>query len=89
MLVVAIVDADEHVYGARQAGASGFVLKDSPPDQLLAAGRVAAAGNVRRPDIVEETTIKTHVSRFLMKLDLRDRVQAVIPDYQTPLVKPG
>jgi DNA-binding NarL/FixJ family response regulator len=140
VLILTTFDADEYVYGALQAGASGFMLKDAPPEQLLAAVRAAAAGNalidasvtrrfiaqftkavrpaaatpseldlltgrelevlrlltqglsnaeVARTLIVEETTVKTHVSRILMKLGLRDRVQAVILAYETGFVHPG
>jgi DNA-binding NarL/FixJ family response regulator len=127
VVILTTFDADEYVYGALQAGASGFMLKDAPPGQLLAAVRAAEAGNalidasvtkrfiahftkaVRPQDtltgreldvlrllteglsnseiadrlVVEETTVKTHVSRILMKLGLRDRVQAVILAYET------
>jgi DNA-binding NarL/FixJ family response regulator len=140
VLILTTFDADEYVYGALHAGASGFLLKDAPPDQLVAGVRAAAAGNAlidpsvtRRfiaqftlavrptsatPDqlggltsreldvlrllteglsnseiaerlIVEETTVKTHVSRILMKLGLRDRVQAVILAYKSGFVHPG
>src|ERR1700761_2880735 len=139
VVILTTFDADEYVYGALQAGASGFMLKDAPPGQLLAAVRAAAAGNalidasvtkrfiahftkaVRPPDrtpgvlstltgreldvlrllteglsnseiadrlVVEETTVKTHVSRILMKLGLRDRVQAVILAYETGFAQP-
>jgi DNA-binding NarL/FixJ family response regulator len=134
VVILTTFDADEYVYGALQAGASGFMLKDAPPGQLLAAVRAAEAGNAlidasvtkrfiahftkavrpqdNTPDalntltgreldvlrllteglsnseiadrlVVEETTVKTHVSRILMKLGLRDRVQAVILAYET------
>jgi DNA-binding NarL/FixJ family response regulator len=140
VLVLTTFDADEYVYGALHAGASGFMLKDAPPEQLVAAVRAAAAGNAMidasvtrrfivqftkavRPAaatpselglltgrelevlrlltqglsnsevaarlIVEETTVKTHVSRILMKLGLRDRVQAVILAYETGFVHPS
>ncbi|HEV3382755.1 MAG TPA: response regulator transcription factor [Trebonia sp.] len=140
VVILTTFDADEYIYGALQAGASGFMLKDAPPDQLLAAVRAAAAGNAlidasvtkrfiahftkavrpagRTPDalntltgreldvlrllteglsnseiavrlVVEETTVKTHVSRILMKLGLRDRVQAVILAYETGFAHSG
>lgn len=140
VLILTTFDADEYVYAALQTGASGFMLKDAPPEQLVAAVRAAAAGNalidasvtrrfiaqftlavrpaaatpaelnsltsrelevlrlltegmsnseIARTLIVEETTVKTHVSRILMKLGLRDRVQAVILAYQTGFVHPG
>jgi DNA-binding NarL/FixJ family response regulator len=130
-------DADEYVYEALRAGASGFLLKDAPPDQLVAAVHVLAKGDAlidpsvtrrliarfalaaRTPDaapreldtltprerevlrliarglsnaeiagelVVEENTVKTHVSRILMKLQLRDRVQAVVLAYETGFV---
>jgi DNA-binding NarL/FixJ family response regulator len=139
VVILTTFDADEYVYGALQAGASGFMLKDAPPEQLVAAVRAAAAGNAlidasvtrrfiaeftkavrpagvapsqlgeltsRELDVlrlltqglsnaeiannltVEESTVKTHVSRILMKLGLRDRVQAVILAYETGFVQP-
>jgi DNA-binding NarL/FixJ family response regulator len=127
-------DLDEYVYEALRAGASGFVLKDDPPEQLIAAVRTVAAGDallspaitkrvikefarVPRPtpprelddlsarerDVlrliarglsnaeigqelyISETTVKTHVTHILQKLNLRDRVQAVVLAYQTGL----
>ncbi len=139
VLVLTTFDADEYVYDALRAGASGFLLKDSPAGQLLASVRAAAAGDaaidpavtrrlldrfavaarpagrapaalseltpreldvfklicrgLSNPEIaaelhVEETTVKTHVGRILAKLDLRDRVQAVILGYESGLVTP-
>jgi DNA-binding NarL/FixJ family response regulator len=139
VVVLTTFDADEYVYGALQGGASGFMLKDAPPEQLVAGVRAAAAGNAlidasvtkrfiahfaravrpapatpkelalltsRELDVlrllteglsnaeiaerlvVEETTVKTHVSRILMKLNLRDRLQAVILAYETGFVSP-
>jgi DNA-binding NarL/FixJ family response regulator len=140
VLILTTFNADEYVYGALQAGASGFMLKDAPPEQLVAAVRAAAAGNAlidasvtrhfiaeftravrpasstpeelatltsRELDVlrllteglsnseiagrlvVEESTVKTHVSRILTKLGLRDRVQAVILAYETGFVQVG
>jgi DNA-binding NarL/FixJ family response regulator len=143
VLILTTFDLDEYVVEALRAGASGFLLKDVPPDQLLAAIRVVAAGDAllapsvtRRlldryaasftpvgvdagtppaaADLTErelevwrlmarglsnqeiadtlvlgETTVKTHVSRVLMKLDLRDRVQAVVLAYELGVVRPG
>jgi len=132
VLILTTFDLDEYIYEALRAGASGFVLKDDPPEQLIAAIRTAAAGNallsptvtkrvirqfaqVRPPSAppglehltarehevflriadglsnaeigrelyISETTVKTHVTRVLQKLDLRDRVQAVVLAYQT------
>ena len=133
-------DLNEYVYEALRAGASGFLLKDVPPEQLAAGIRVVAAGEAllapvdhqaadpgvrgrrRRPTrsppdgydeltererevfgliarglsnaeiaaelIVSETTVKTHVARVLMKLRLRDRVQAVVLAYESGLSQP-
>ena len=141
VLVLTTFDRDEYVYEALRAGASGFLLKDTPPEQLVEAIHVVARGDallspsitkrvieefVRRPPasmqtpppeiadltarelevlgyiakgssnaeiarelFVSETTVKTHVARILMKLDLRDRVQAVVFAYETGLVQPG
>jgi DNA-binding NarL/FixJ family response regulator len=137
VLILTTFDLDEYVYEALQAGASGFVLKDDPPEQLIAAIRTVAAGEAllsptitkrvireftRIPRVtppkeladlserelevfrliarglsnaeigqelfISETTVKTHVTHILSKLDLRDRVQAVVLAYQTGLVEP-
>jgi len=139
VLILTTFDADEYVYETLRLGASGFLLKDAPPDQLLAAVRCAAAGDAlidpsitrrlipkfaraARPDslipaglreltsreldvlrllakglanaeiaeqlVVEESTVKTHVSRVLTKLGLRDRVQAVVFAYESGFVVP-
>jgi DNA-binding NarL/FixJ family response regulator len=139
VLMLSTFDTDDYVYEALRIGASGFLLKDSPPDQLIAAVRCIAAGDAmldpvitRRlisefaraprpgdgiPDrfadltpreldvlraiargwsnaeiaadlVVEESTIKTHVARVLMKLGLRDRVQVVVLAYETGFVVP-
>ena len=141
VLILTTFDADEYVYEALRAGASGFLLKDAPSDQLIVAVRSVAAGDAlidpvitrrlisrfamaARPPgpgetperlsaltareldvlrllarglsnaeiagslVVEENTVKTHVSRILMKLGLRDRVQAVVLAYETGFVVP-
>jgi DNA-binding NarL/FixJ family response regulator len=139
VLILTTFDADDYVYEALRMGASGFLLKDAPPDQLIGAVRSIAAGNalidpvitrrligrfahVVRPRalqppplkdltsreldvlrllargmtnaeiaadlVVEESTIKTHVSRILLKLGLRDRVQAVVIAYESGFVVP-
>jgi DNA-binding NarL/FixJ family response regulator len=134
ILILTTFDLDEYVYEALRAGASGFVLKDDPPEQLLAAIRTVAGGDallsptitkrvikqfVRIPqpappkqldDLTEreldvfrliarglsnaeigrelyisDTTVKTHITHILQKLDLRDRVQAVVLAYETGL----
>ena len=129
VLVLTTFGHDEYLYAAMRAGASGFLLKDSPRHQLVHAVRTVAEGSalldpaltrrliedwVRRPPpsagtpeqlsrltprerevfeqlargrsnaeiaadlVLSETTVKTHVSRVLAKLELRDRIQAVI-----------
>jgi DNA-binding NarL/FixJ family response regulator len=132
ILILTTFDLDEYVYEALRAGASGFVLKDDPPEQLIAAIRTVAGGEAllspaitsrviaqftrishrappkeldeltdREVDVfrlvargrsnaeigqelsIGETTVKTHVTHILQKLNLRDRVQAVVLAYQT------
>jgi len=136
VLILTTFDLDDYVYDSLAAGASGFLLKDAGPEQLIEAIRVVAAGDallapsvtrrliddvvgagrrrLPRPSeldeltprelevlrlvaaglsnaeiaerlVVEETTVKTHVSRLLAKLGLRDRVQAVILAYEIGL----
>lgn len=139
VLILTTFDIDDYVYEALRAGASGFLLKDTPADDLVAGVRVVAAGEAllapsvtrrliaefaSRPNgraevvslealtdresqvlieiasgksnaeiaqdlFVSETTVKTHVSHILTKLDVRDRVQAVVVAYESGLVKPG
>jgi DNA-binding NarL/FixJ family response regulator len=135
VLVVTTFNLDEYVYEALRAGASGFLLKDAPPAQLLHGIRTVASGaallapEVTRqlvgryasrirptehmPDaaltprelqvlrliadgrsnseiaatlVISQETVKTYVSRILTKLDLRDRVQAVVYAYRRGLV---
>jgi DNA-binding NarL/FixJ family response regulator len=132
VLILTTFDLDEYVYEALRAGASGFVLKDDSPEQLIAAIRTVANGDAllsptitkrviqkfarmprpappkelddlseRERDVfrlmahglsngeiaqelfISETTVKTHVTHILQKLNLRDRVQAVVLAYQT------
>ena len=140
VLVLTTFDVDDYVYEALRMGASGYLLKDAEPDQLVAAVHVVARGDAlidpvvtRRlirvfaettpaaaplpPSVgtltpremevlrqmarglsnreiatelfVEESTVRTHVTRILAKLGLRDRVQAVVLAYQSGLVPPG
>jgi DNA-binding NarL/FixJ family response regulator len=138
VLMLTTFGSDEYVVESLRAGASGFLLKDAPAEDLVEAIRIVAAGEAllapsvtrrlldrvasRLPRanedaipalselterelevfklmarglsnaeiaeklVVSETTVKTHVSRVLGKLDLRDRVQAVILAYETGLV---
>ncbi len=139
VLILTTFDLDEYLYGALKAGASGFLLKDVPRDQLIAGVRAVAAGDgliaptatrrlierfaqlpapgdgdthldqlsnrerqvlvllargLSNAEIAAElflsiATVKTHVANILLKLDLRDRVQAVVYAYETGLVQPG
>lgn len=139
VIILTTFDVDDYVYEALRAGASGFLLKSSPPERLITAIRTVAAGDAlldpavtrrvieafnrqpvrtRRPVeiqrltereqevvrlvarglsnaeiaaelVVAETTVKTHIARLLAKLQLRDRVQAVVYAYENGLVEPG
>jgi DNA-binding NarL/FixJ family response regulator len=100
VLVLTTFDLDEYVYATLRAGASGFLLKDTPPADLLAAIRVVAAGDallapsvtrrlIAELLVVSGATAKTHVSRVLAKLGARDRAQLVMLAYETGLVTPG
>jgi len=140
VVMLTTFDMDEYVYDALRAGASGFLLKDVPPEHLVDGIRSVANGDaLLAPSItrrlveefvrsappqtkppagldqltsrehevllliargmsnaeiaaelyVSETTVKTHVARVLMKLSLRDRVQAVVLAYEAGLVQPG
>jgi DNA-binding NarL/FixJ family response regulator len=135
ILILTTFDLDEYIYEALSAGASGFVLKDDPPEQLIAAIRTVAAGDallspsvtnrvisrfarLQRPDppkeldeltsremdvlrliakglsnaeigeelFISDTTVKTHVTHVLQKLNLRDRVQAVVLAYKAGIM---
>jgi DNA-binding NarL/FixJ family response regulator len=134
VLILTTFDLDEYIFEGLRAGASGFVLKDDPPEQLIAAIRTVAAGDallspavtkrvikrfarIARPEppqgldeltareleilrliasglsnaeigrelYIGDTTVKTHVTHIFQKLNLRDRVQAVVLAYQTGL----
>jgi DNA-binding NarL/FixJ family response regulator len=140
VLILTTFEQDDYIFGALRAGASGFLLKRTRPEDLIAAVHTIATGDAllspsvtRRvidrmahqptPDltgranldhltprerevlqliarglsnreiaaqlVVEESTIRTHVKRILMKLHLRDRVQAVIYAYETGLTQPA
>ncbi len=140
ILVLTTFEEDDYIFRSLRAGASGFLLKRTRPEELIAAVHTVAAGDAllspsvtRRvidrvaqqptPElaehamragltarerevleliarglsnreiasvlVVEESTIRTHVKRILMKLELRDRVQAVIFAYETGLTRPG
>jgi len=137
VIILTTYDLDEYVFDALRAGASGFLLKDSPPDRLIEAVRVASSGDallspsitrrlieefIQRPsseptpnleiltrrerevltllarglsnaEIADElfispATVKSHVASVLTKLELRDRVQAVVYAYEYGLAEP-
>jgi len=141
VLILTTFGLDTYVYDALRAGASGFMLKDAPPEEIAAAVQIVARGDallapavtravieefarqepaapstpppavaeltprerevfdllacgMSNPEIckqlvITEATAKTHVARILQKLDVRDRVQAVIYAYETGLVARG
>jgi DNA-binding NarL/FixJ family response regulator len=139
VVIVTTFEEDDYVFGGLAAGASGFLLKRTGPEELIAAIHTVAGGEAllspsvtrrviermaREPGVepqeqrleeltererevleliaagltnaeiaerlvIEESTVKTHVKRVLMKLDLRDRVQAVIFAYENGVVRPG
>jgi DNA-binding NarL/FixJ family response regulator len=141
VLILTTFDLDEYVYEALKAGASGFLLKDAPPEDLVDAIRIVARGDallapaimrrvieeyvrsapaaaaasspqleeltareleilrlvarglsnaeIAKEAFVSETTVKTHVAHILMKLQLRDRVQAVVFAYENGVVARG
>ncbi len=140
VIMLTTFDLDQHVYDALHAGASGFLLKDTPPADLIRAITVVAAGeamldpsvtrrviarfaqlpsaraaaptvlkdlSARESEVlrliatglsnaqiaaelvINETTVKSHVARLLMKLGLHDRVQAVVFAYESGFVTPG
>jgi DNA-binding NarL/FixJ family response regulator len=138
VLVLTTFDLDEYVYEALRAGASGFLLKDAPEEQLVSGIRIVAGGASlfapavtrrlierfadaapRQPPpaladltprelevlrlvarglsnaeiaaelVLSEHTAKTHVAHILDKLDLRDRVQAVVLAYESGIVRTG
>lgn len=140
VVILTTFEQDDYIFGALSAGASGFLLKRTSPEDLLAAIHTVAAGDsllspsvtrivvdrmARQPAprvvsgnpladltprerevlglvarglsngeigaelVIEESTVKTHVKRILMKLGLRDRIQAVIFAYETGMTQPG
>jgi DNA-binding NarL/FixJ family response regulator len=140
VVILTTFEDDDYIFGALHAGASGFLLKRTSPEELLAAVRIVAAGDsllspsvtrtviermAHQPAhdlagadrleeltprerevlsliarglsnaeiagrlVIEQSTVKTHVKRILMKLRLRDRVQAVIFAYESGLTEPG
>jgi DNA-binding NarL/FixJ family response regulator len=140
VVILTTFEQDDYIFGALNAGASGFLLKRTAPENLLAAIHTVAAGDsllspsvtrtvidrmARQPTpqigtsrlldeltprerevlelvarglsnseiaaelVIEDSTVKTHVKRILMKLRLRDRIQAVIFAYESGVTRPG
>ena len=139
VLILTTFERDDYIFESLRSGASGFILKNAPPEDLINAIRVVAGGNallapsvtrritaelaknpvpktseeeIKRLTereievlllvargktneeiagelVVGEATVKTHVSNILTKLDLRDRVQAVVFGYESGLIQPG
>jgi DNA-binding NarL/FixJ family response regulator len=139
VVVLTTFEEDDYIFEALSAGASGFLLKRTKPEELIAAIHTVADGDsllspsvtrrvidrmatqpaatlsgvrldkltprerevleligrglsnreIAESFVIEESTVKTHVKRILMKLGLRDRVQAVILAYETGLIRPG
>jgi DNA-binding NarL/FixJ family response regulator len=140
VVILTTFEQDDYIFGALSAGASGFLLKRTSPEELIAGIHTIAAGDsllspsvtsrviertARQPEpdasrdarldeltprerevlelvarglsngeiaatlVIEESTVKTHVKRILAKLDVRDRVQAVIFAYESGLTPPG
>jgi DNA-binding NarL/FixJ family response regulator len=138
--ILTTFEQDDYIFGALNAGASGFLLKRTKPEELIAAIHALAAGDsllspsvtrrviermtehpvadpaaeerlerltprerevleliargltngeIAAAFVIEESTVKTHVKRILMKLRVRDRVQAVIFAYESGLTSPG
>ena len=85
--VLTTFEQDDYIFGALSAGASGFLLKRTKPEELI--GRGLSNTEIAAAFVVEPSTVKTHVRRVLMKLRLRDRVQAVIFAYESGLTRPG
>jgi DNA-binding NarL/FixJ family response regulator len=139
VVVLTTFEDDDYIFDALSAGASGFLLKRTKPEELIAAIHTVADGDsllspsvtrrvvdrmatqpvaglsgarlealtprerevlelvgrglsnreIAEAFVIEESTVKTHVKRILMKLGLRDRVQAVILAYETGVIRPG
>jgi len=104
VLVLTTFELDEYIVEALRAGASGFLLKDASPQELVHAVRVVAAGELvvlrlvarglSNAEIAADlhlanSSVKTHVSHILAKLGLAQRVQLVVLAYETGLVQPN
>ncbi len=140
VIILTTFEQDDYIFDAIDAGASGFLLKRTRPEELLSAIHAVAAGDsllspsvtrtvldhlARQPVptrkstgqlaeltprelqvleliacgqsnreiaaalVIEESTVKTHIKRILLKLDLRDRIHAVIFAYETGITQPG
>ena len=100
IIILTTFDLDQYVYAALASGASGFLLKHVSPEYLITAIRLVRTGDallarglsnaeLAAQLVLSEATVKTHVARILAKLQLRDRVQAVVLAYETGLVTPA
>ena len=95
VLILTTFDLDEYVYDALAAGASGFLLKDAEPDDIVDALHVVAQGDaliqpsVMKRLVISPATVKTHLARIMQKLDSHDRAGLVIAAYESGLVRPG
>jgi DNA-binding NarL/FixJ family response regulator len=87
VLILTTFGLDDYVYDALRAGASGFMLKDAPPEELLA--RELSNAEIADRLVVSDGTVKTHVAHVLSKLGVRDRVHAVILAYESGVITPG
>ena len=94
VLVLTTFDSDRYAFAALRAGASGFLLKDIRPEELLAGIQAVAIGHgltngeIAQRFTLAESTVKTHVGRVLTKIGARDRIQAVILAYDLGLTRP-
>ncbi len=78
VLIVTTFDLDEYVYGALQAGAAGFLLKDTPPTELIRSVRVIASGDSLLGPSATRRLIERHVSRPARRLDITERERQVL-----------
>jgi len=87
VLILTTFDLDEHVYDAFRAGAQSLTDREIEVLRLVAQGK--SNSEVAAELFLSQGTVKTHVGRILAKLELRDRIQAVVLAYETGLVRPG
>jgi DNA-binding NarL/FixJ family response regulator len=89
VLILTTFDLDDYVYAGLRAGASGFLLKDTQPADLVAAIRTIAAGDAVLAPAATTRLIRQFAATPNPKPGLRDRVQAVVPAYESRLITPG